>query len=117
MSVLDDYFSRLDPPAREAFARIRTLALEVAPGAEEGTSYGMAALIYKRKPLLGFRAARRHLSIFPFSSDAVDAVRDRLAGFDLSKGTVRFTAAKPLPAEAVRDLVRHRLGEIEATAR
>jgi len=117
VSVLDDYFSRLDPPAREAFQRVRAIALEVAPDAEEGTRYGMAALTYKGKPLLAFRAAKRHLSIFPFSPGAVDAAREHLAGFDLSKGTVRFTATTPVPPEAVRALVRHRLGEIDATTR
>lgn len=56
-----------------------------------------------------------HLSIFPFSSRAVDAVRDQLAGVELSKGTVRFTVAAPIPTETVRDLVRHRAAEIRAS--
>jgi hypothetical protein len=46
--------------------------------------------------LLAFLAATHHLSIFPFSSQVVDAVRDRLAAFELPKGTIRFTAATPL---------------------
>ena len=43
------------------------------------------------KPLLGFSAAKAHLSIFPFSPAAIDAVKDRLEGFDLAKGTIRFS--------------------------
>ena len=84
----------------------------MAPEAEPGTSYGMAALIYRRSPLLGFRAAQRHLSIYPFSPQVIEDVRDQLAGFDLAKGTIRFTAADPLPDEAVRELVRRRAAEI-----
>ncbi|GGM69228.1 hypothetical protein GCM10011609_01120 [Lentzea pudingi] len=112
MADVDDYFAGLDAPARAAFERIRTLAEKVAPDAEQGTSYGMAALRLKGKPLLGFKAAKDHLAVFPFSPAAVDVVRERLTGFSLSKGTVRFTTDRPLPDDVVRDLVRQRMGEI-----
>lgn len=109
---MDDYFDSLDADRRGAFERIRALAMGEAPEAEQGTSYGMAALKYQGKPLIAFRAAEHHLSIFPFSPAAVDAVRDRLAGFELSKGTIRFAVGTDLPADAVRLLVRHRMAEI-----
>jgi uncharacterized protein YdhG (YjbR/CyaY superfamily) len=85
---------------------------EVVPDAEDGTSYGMAALRYQRKPLLGFREARGHLSIFPFSPAVIDAVRDRLDGYQLSKGTIRFRVDAPLPDDVVRDIARLRMREI-----
>ena len=113
MSTVDEYLAGLDDASRAAFEHIRTVAKGVATGAEEGTSYGMAALTYWGKPLLGFRAAQRHLSIFPFSPQAIDGVRDRLAGYELAKGTVRFTAARPPPDDVVREIVRYRMAEIE----
>ncbi|WP_439659880.1 iron chaperone [Lentzea sp. HUAS TT2] len=112
MADVDDYFASLDAPARAAFERVRALAEELAPGAEQGLSYGLAALRHKGKPLLGFKAAKDHLAVFPFSPAAVDVVRERLAGYSLSKGTIRFTTDMPLPDDVVRDLVRQRLGEI-----
>jgi uncharacterized protein YdhG (YjbR/CyaY superfamily) len=115
--AVDDYFSSLNASARAAFEHIRDLVMEMAPEAEQGTSYGMAALRYNQKPLLAFRAARQHLSIFPFSSRVVDAVRDQLTAFELSKGTIRFTAASPLPDKVVRDIVRYRIQEIAGRAR
>jgi uncharacterized protein YdhG (YjbR/CyaY superfamily) len=113
MSELDDYFAGLDAEPRDAFERVRRLALTVVPGAVQGTSYGMAALRHKGKPLLGFRAGKGHLSVYPFSPQAVDAVRDRLPAAAVSKGTVRFSAAAPLPDDVVVDLVRARLAEID----
>ena len=117
MPAVDDYFSSLDASARAAFEHIRDLVMEMAPAAEQGTSYGMAAFRYNQKPLLAFRAARQHLSIFPFSSRVVDAVRDQLTAFELSRGTIRFTAASPLPDQVVRDIVRYRIQEIAGRAR
>jgi uncharacterized protein YdhG (YjbR/CyaY superfamily) len=112
MSVVDEYFSGLDEAARAAFEHVRRLAMTLAPDAEDGTSYGMAALRYRGKPLLGFRESTGHLGVYPFSPQAIDAVRARLPGFRLSKGTIRFTATTPLPDDVVLDLVRHRMAEI-----
>jgi uncharacterized protein YdhG (YjbR/CyaY superfamily) len=112
VAAVDDYFETLDADTRATFEHIRGLVLDIAPEAEQGTSYGMAALKYKQKPLLGFAAAKRHLSIFPFSSRVVEEVRDQLTGFELSKGTIRFTAARPLPDDVVRDVVMLRVAEI-----
>ena len=115
MSTVDEYFAGLDPESRGAFGKIRDLALEITPDAVAGMSYGMAALIYKAKPLIGFRAAQKHLSIFPFSPEVVAGVSGQLAGFDLSKGTIRFTVAAPLPDDVVREIVRRRAAEIETS--
>jgi uncharacterized protein YdhG (YjbR/CyaY superfamily) len=112
MTAVDEYLAGLDEPVRLAFAGVLGTALEVVPDAEQGRSYGMAALRHRGKPLLGFLATKQHLSLFPFSTEVVDAVRDRLVGFDLSKGTIRFSVDKPLPDDVVRSIVLLRAQEI-----
>lgn len=112
MAAVDDYLETLDDDVRAAFEHIRSLALDIVPDAEQGTSYGMAALKYKQKPLLGFAAAKRHLSVFPFSAQVVDEVRARLTGYELSKGTIRFAVDRPLPDDVIGDIVRLRVAEI-----
>jgi uncharacterized protein YdhG (YjbR/CyaY superfamily) len=116
VAAVTEYFAELDPPVRAAFEHVWDLAREVAPDAEEGVSYGLAALLFHGKPLLGFKAARGHLSVFPFSPQAVDAVRAQLSGYELAKGTVRFTVGHPLPDEAVRAMVAFRRDEIDGPA-
>jgi uncharacterized protein YdhG (YjbR/CyaY superfamily) len=105
-SVMDDYLDRLPSDQRAALARVRAVVRRAAPEAEEGTSYGMPAFGYAGSPLLGFRVSKRHLSLFPFSPSAIDAVKDRLDGFDLAKGTIRFSPTKPVPDDVLADLVR-----------
>lgn len=109
---MDDYLNNLDPPTRAAFEHIRDLVMDLVPEAEQGTSYGMAAFKVGQKPLLAFLAATHHLSIFPFSPQVVDSVRDRLTGFEMSKGTIRFTVTTPLPDDVVGDVIRARRDEI-----
>jgi uncharacterized protein YdhG (YjbR/CyaY superfamily) len=119
MATFDDYLASLPEPQRAELERLRQVVREAVPGVEEGVSYGMPAFRYNQRPLLGFRASKNHLSVFPFSPGAVDAARGALAGFDLSKGTVRFTPDKPIPDAAVEQLqlLRRRLQEIEGGER
>lgn len=112
MGTVDDLIAGLDEASGSAMARVRDVAMQAVPDAEQGTSYGMPALRWRGKPLLGFNVAAAHLAVYPFSPAAVDAARDQLGGFELSKGTVRFTAADPLPERAVLALVTTRRDEI-----
>lgn len=114
MSSFDQYLATVPDAQKAELERIRQLVRRAVPEAEEGTSYGMPAFKYRKRPLLGFRAGKNHLSVYPFSPEAIDAARDALAGFDLSKGTVRFTPDKPLPESALEQLLHYRILEIDA---
>ena len=114
MGTMDDYLAGLAPDQREALQRVVDVATRVAPDAEEGTSYGMPALRVGGRPLLGVTASAKHLSVFPFSPAVVEAVSADLPGYALSKGTVRFSADRPVPDEVIRKMVRLRLAELHA---
>lgn len=112
MSEVDDYLAGIEPAERSALEHVRQVALQVAPDAVDGRSYGMPALKYRNKPLIGFIAAKNHLSVFPFSPAVIEALADRLVGFEVSKGTIRFSVQRPIPDDVLRDVVRNRLREI-----
>ena len=112
MGTVDDSLAELPEPNRGCLQRVIEIARTVVPEAEEGMSYGMPALRFAGKPLLGVTAAAKHLSVFPFSPAVIDAVADRLEGYSLSKGTIRFTPEHPLPEDVVTEIVRLRRAEI-----
>ena len=113
MSEIDDYLAGVEPPERAALEHVRRLAKQVAPLAADGRSYGMPALKYRKRPLLGFVSAKNHLSVFPFSPAVIGALADRLDGFDVSKGTIRFSVEHPIPDDVLQDIVRLRAAEID----
>jgi uncharacterized protein YdhG (YjbR/CyaY superfamily) len=115
-AVVDEYLESLDPESRAAFGRIRTLVTEVAPDVRQGTSYGVPALMFQGKPLLGFHAGKTFLSVYPYSGDVVTALRARVPGLETTSGSVHFTADEPLPDDAIRVLVDLRIAEIEGRA-
>ena len=112
MAELSDFLDSLDPDQAAPLRRIVAIALAEAPQATGGTSYGMPALRVGGRPLVGMARATGHLSLFPFSADVVAGVADRLPGFSLGKGTIRFGPDQPIPDDVVRDIVRARLAEI-----
>ena len=57
--------------------------------------------------------AKTHIGLYPFSPAALDTVRDELADFSLSKGTLRFSSDHPVPDDVLDRLVLARRDEIE----
>jgi uncharacterized protein YdhG (YjbR/CyaY superfamily) len=112
VSAVDEYLNGVDQPRRATLQHLCDVIKGELPDAEEGTSYGMPAFKYHQRPLVGFISAANHLSLFPFSPHIIDAMRDRLGDFELSKGTIRFSVDNPIPDDVLRDIVRHRVDEL-----
>lgn len=113
MGELTDYLGGLDEPARGILSGIVDRVRVLVPDADEGSSYGMAALRYRGRPLFAVVEAKSHLSVFPFSPAVVDAVAPELEGYSLSKGTIRFSPEQPLPTGVVDRVVELRRAEID----
>jgi uncharacterized protein YdhG (YjbR/CyaY superfamily) len=115
-TTIDEYLAGVTPDQRAALEKIRKAIQAAAPDAEEGISYGLASFRLGGRPLVAFGAAAGHCSFFPMSGTTVAAHKKELAGYDTSKGTIRFPADKPLPATLVRKLVKARIAETRAKA-
>lgn len=114
IGTIDDYLGDLDPDDRAQIDRVYAVARDIVPDVEQGTSYGMPALIHRGKPLLSVMRAKKHFGVYPFSQDAVAAAAPALDGVDHAKGTVRFTSDNPLSDAAIRALVTSRRDQIDA---
>ena len=89
MATVEEYLARLTPEQREQYERVRRIVRSVVPDAGEKISYGMPTFTYGDKYLVYFGAYQHHMSIFP--------------------GTVKFTAADPIPEPTLIEMVRRRL--------
>ena len=109
--TIDDYLAPLDDDQRAALERLRKIIKAAAPRAEECISYQIPAFRLDGRLLVAFGAAAKHCAFYPMSSKTIAAHEKELAGFDTSKGTIRFQPDKPLPAALVRKLVKARIAE------
>jgi uncharacterized protein YdhG (YjbR/CyaY superfamily) len=112
--TLDDYLARLPAAQRAVLEKLRATIHRAAPGAEECISYQMPAFRFEGRMLVAFGAASKHLAIYPMSGTTVESLQDELAGYDTSKGTIRFATDRPLPAALVRKIVKARIAENRA---
>jgi uncharacterized protein YdhG (YjbR/CyaY superfamily) len=110
---IDAYLASVPLGAREALQRLRKAISAAAPRAEEGSSYGLPAFRLEGRPLVCYGAATHHCSFYPMSPAVIRAHAEDLQGYETSKGTIRFTADKPLPPALVRKLVKARIVELE----
>ena len=114
---VDDYLAAVPEEARTALESLRkTIRAAAGPEASEGFSYGIPAFKLHGRPLVAYASLKSHCSFFPMSSAVIEAHRKDLAGYETSKGTIRFQADKPLPSKLVRKLVQARMAEADAGA-
>jgi uncharacterized protein YdhG (YjbR/CyaY superfamily) len=110
------YLGSIQGADRAALERVYAIARGLVPEAEEGTSYGMPALLYRGKGLIATLQTRRFLSLYPYSGVVVASVSDALSGFETTSGSIHYSAEHPLPDEVVRRIVGERRAEIDAKA-
>lgn len=117
MGEVAAYLSTMHGADRNALERVYAIAREVVPEAEEGTSYAMAALLYRGKGLIATVRAKKFLSLYPYSGAVVASVLDALSDFETTSGSIHYSADHQLPDALVRRIVAARRVEIDASAR
>jgi len=64
--------------------------------------------------IVGFAAFKNHLAYLPHSGSVFSALRDDLAGYTYTNGSLHFPIDKPLPKALVKKLIAVRLRQIKA---
>lgn len=111
---VDEYIAQVPDDQRPVLARLRELIRSIAPDAVESISYGIPTYKLAGKPLVYFGTARTHYAVYALSGAVRETYADELAGFSMSKGTIRFPFNKPFPAALVKRLIEAQIKENQA---
>lgn len=112
--TIDEYLARVKPEQRVLLEKLRQTVHAAAPGAEEYIGYGLAGFKFNGRPLVYFGAWVNHCALYAASPSVQKKFQKELKGFEVSKGTIKFTPEKPLPVTLVKNLVKARIAENEA---
>jgi uncharacterized protein YdhG (YjbR/CyaY superfamily) len=107
--TIDEYIATFPREVQHVLEEMRQTIRDSAPEAEETISYNMPA--FKQNGILvWFAAFKNHIGFYPKVS-ALEAFKEKLTAYKVSKGTVRFPLNKPIPYDFVKEIVRFRVKE------
>src|SRR6188768_3205642 len=107
--TIDEYLAGTKPGHRAVLEKLRQTVHAAAPGAVEYIGYGLAGFKLNGRPLVYFGAWEHHCAIYAASPAVQKKFQKELKGFEVSKGTIKFTPEKPLPATLVKKLIKARI--------
>ena len=110
--TVSDYIAGFPRPVQTVLKRVRGVIRAAVPAAEESISYQIPTYKLHGKPMIYFAAFTNHYSVYPSNSRLVAAFRDRLAGYEMSKGTIRFPLSEPVPAKLIERIAKFRAREV-----
>jgi uncharacterized protein YdhG (YjbR/CyaY superfamily) len=106
VNLVDAYIAKQPSAVQPVLQRVRRTIRKVLPKAEETVSYQIPAYKLHGQYVVYFAAWKQHWSLYPVTEPVRSALGSDLASHELSKGTVRFPLADPVPAKLVERIVR-----------
>ena len=110
-TTIDEYITLFPPEIRERLQTMRETIRSAAPDASEKISWSMPTF-YLNGNLVYFAAFKKHIGFFP-GADGIEAFKDKMTQYSVSKGGVQFPFDKPLPLELIAEIVRFRVAQNE----
>jgi uncharacterized protein YdhG (YjbR/CyaY superfamily) len=113
---VDEYINTFPVDVQVKLKSIRKAILSVIPDSLETIKYQMPTYQIVKKGgkytnLVHFAAYKNHIGFYPTPSP-IEKFADELAGYQMSKGAIRFPIDEPLPLDLIKRIVKNRV-EIE----
>jgi uncharacterized protein YdhG (YjbR/CyaY superfamily) len=110
---VDKYLAKVEEPKRATLQKLRETIHEILPDAEEVISYGMPGFRLNGKVIAGFAAFKTHLAYLPHSGSVFAELKNELAGYKATEGSLHFPIDKPLPKSLVKKLIAVRMRQVK----
>lgn len=109
---VDEYIASQPDDVRRVLNRVRSTIRKAVPGAEEIISYKIPAYKVRGDRMLFFAGWKQHYSLYPATARVIEAFKDDLAPYEVSKGTIRFPLSEPVPAKLIGRIAKFRAKEV-----
>jgi uncharacterized protein YdhG (YjbR/CyaY superfamily) len=106
------HLKKFDKPQRDALQAVRESIAQALPEAEEVIKYGIPTFAIGGKGVIGFDGFKKHNSIFPYSGSLTVRMKDELAQYEQTKGSIHFAIDKPFPKGLLKKIIKERLKQM-----
>ena len=107
------HLKKFDKPQRDALQEVRLIIAEALPEAKEVIKYGIPTFAIDGKGVIGFDGYKNHNSIFPYSGSLGARMKNDLAGYEQTKGSIHFDKEKPFPKALLKKIIKERLKQMD----
>ena len=107
----DAYIAAQPQAMQRILEKVRATIGKAVPDAVEVISYNMPAFKLHGRVLLYFAGWTEHYAIYPGSAGALAAMKDELAPYKVSKGTIRFELTDKVPVMLIARIAKLRAAE------
>ncbi|MEX0904419.1 MAG: DUF1801 domain-containing protein [Balneolaceae bacterium] len=112
--TVDEYIGIFPEDVQKILQEIRQTIQETiqeaVPDAEEVISYQMPAFRLNGM-LVWYAAWKKHIGLYPKTAGVEAAFQSELAGYEKSKGTIKFSLDKPVPFDLIGKISKYRAEE------
>ena len=112
-----EYIAAQPAAVRGVLKRVRSIIRKAMPAADEVISYQIPAYKLNGRAVLYFAGWAQHYSIYPSTDPLVEAFKEELAPYEISKGTIRFPLSEPVPAKLIEGIAKFRVREAAERSR
>jgi uncharacterized protein YdhG (YjbR/CyaY superfamily) len=109
---VNEYIASKPKDVQAVLKRVRAAIKKGVPAAEEGISYQIPCYKLKGVPVVFFGGWKEHFSLYPAADAIVKAFKKELAGYKISKGTIRFPFSDGVPVDLIERIARFRADEL-----
>ena len=107
-----DHLKKFDSKQRAVLQQVRDTIAEALPGSDEVIKYGIPTFLVDGKAVIGFDGFKAHNSIFPYSGSFNTLMKEELASYTKTKGSIHFDLNKPMPKTLIRKIIKVRLRQM-----
>lgn len=111
-ATIDEYIAQFPEEIQQILRQVRTVIHAAVPEATEKISYQMPTFFLGGN-LIHFAAFKQHIGVYPSGSE-LGALKDEVARYRTSKGTLQFPLGEPIPYELIGRVAQARAAELAA---
>jgi len=109
------HLKRFGPDQRKILTELRNYISSRLPHAEQVIKYGIPTFSIRGVPVIGFDGFKNHNSIFPYSGSLNARLKNELAKYEQTKGSIHFEAGMSIPKPLILKILRERISQINST--